>query len=59
MKEGNNEIIPMFGTKPCVTHKREKLSFFDWIDKCERLTALKKKQIQCKKCKNWFWKDEL
>jgi hypothetical protein len=44
----------------CKTHKRRKaLGYMHWFEDAEKRTKAGQKQIQCPKCKYWFWTDQL
>jgi hypothetical protein len=43
----------------CKSHKKKRkvLRYLDWVSEAEKRTKKGQKQIQCPKCKYWFWPD--
>lgn len=44
--------------KPCKKHKAPNLSYLSWCAYAERRFKKGDKQIRCKTCGRWYFKDE-
>lgn len=43
----------------CMRHHKQKRGYIEWRQWAEEQTAKGKKQIQCPRCKCYFFKDEI